>query len=168
MPKYPLYLTCPDPGKTTGLALLLATDTDIELVATAAVLYDPLNYLTPITTMAQWLKDHPGRHRFVGESFHVRPEEFRADTTPLQVIDQMEVWIRDEDPYDEVVWHQPVGGKMMITDAVLKRMGLFRRGKNARHMNDGIRHGVTHLTDVLRHRPTCRLAFPPGTRFPRR
>jgi hypothetical protein len=51
----------------------------------------------------------------------------------------------------------------MITDQVLKKMGLLVRGKNSNHMNDALRHGVTHLFD-RRHRPTCLMAFPPRAR----
>lgn len=159
---YPLYLSCVDPGLTTGLALLLATDTELLKIETAADLYDPLNYLTPLDTLKRWA-GLPGRHRFVGEAFHIRPGPMIPDTTPEKVIDHIKIWIRDEKPYNEVVWHEPVGGKVMITDPVLKNMGLIVRGKDSNHMNDAVRHGVTHLFD-RRHRPTCRMAFPPRVR----
>jgi hypothetical protein len=159
---YPLYLSCMDPGSTTGLALLLATEGELVRVETAAVAYDPANYLTPLDTLKQWAQI-PGRHGFVGEAFHTRPGLMIPDTTPEKVIDHVKIWIRDDNPYNQVVWQEPVGGKMMITDAVLERMGLRARGKNSQHMNDALRHGVTHLFD-RRHRPTCRMAFPQRVR----
>ena len=158
----PLYLSCADPGLTTGLALLRSTDTDLAVVETAAVRYDPLNYLTPLDTLRRWA-GLPGRHRFVGEAFHIRPGLMIPDITPEKVIDHIKVWIRNDSPYGEVVWHEPVGGKIMITDEVLKKMGFLVRGRNSNHMNDALRHGVTHLFD-RRHRPTCRMAFPPRVR----
>jgi hypothetical protein len=158
----PLYLSCVDPGVTTGLALLRATDEELVRVETAAVLYDPANYLTPLDTLKTW-SAIPGRRRFVGEAFHIRPGMMIPDTTPERVIDHIKIWIRDYHPYNEVVWHEPVGGKIMITDEVLKKMGLLVKGRNSNHMNDALRHGVTHLFD-RRHRPTCRMAFPPRVR----
>ena len=159
---YPLYLSCGDPGLTTGLALLHASDTELTVVETAAVRYDPANYLTPLDTLKRWA-GLPGRHRLVMENFHIRPGLMIPDTTPELVIDRTKTWIRDENPYVEVVWHEPVGGKMMITDAVLKKMGIHVRGKDSNHINDALRHGVTHLMD-RRHRPTCRLAHPQRVR----
>jgi hypothetical protein len=159
---YPVHLTCGDPGVTTGLALLYASKTELVVVETAAVLYDPANYLTPLDTMKRWA-GIPGRHKLVIENFHIRPGLMIPDTTPQQVIDRTRTWVRDEQPYAEVVWHEPVGGKTMITDEVLKKMGLLVRGRNSNHINDAIRHGVTHLVD-RRHRPTCLLAYPPRVR----
>jgi hypothetical protein len=162
VPTYPLYLSCADPGVTTGLALLHATDTALELIETAADLYDPANYRTPLDTLKRWA-GIPGRHHFVGEAFHIRPGLMIPDTTPERVIDHIKIWIRDYRPYGEVIWHEPVGGKTMITDEVLKKMGLLVRGKDSNHMKDALRHGVTHLFN-RRHRPTCRRAFPPRVR----
>lgn len=159
---YPLYLSCADPGVTTGLALFLATETELTKVETAAVLYDPPNYLTPLDTLKRWA-GLPGHHRFVGEAFHIRPGLMIPDTTPQQVIDHIKLWARNDGPYGEMIWQEPVNGKTMITDEILKKMGLLARGRNSNHMNDALRHGVTHLFE-RRHRPTCRMAFPQRVR----
>lgn len=159
---YPLRISCVDPGLTTGLGLILATDTEMIVEATAAVLYDPENFITPLDTLTEWAK-LPGRHRLVVENFHIRPGPMKPDTTPLQVIDHIETWHYEEKIFNEYVLHEPVGGKTMITDEILTVMGVKVKGKNSNHMNDALRHGVTHLVD-RRHRPTCRLAYPPRVR----
>lgn len=155
---YPFYLSCADPGVITGLALFHVTATELVRLETAAVVYDIDNYLTPLDTLKTWA-GLPGRHRFVGESFHTRPGPVIPDTTPERVIDHIKVWQRNDRPYTSVTWQEPVAAKTQVPDTLLKKIGLLVKGKTSPHENDATRHGIAYLF-TMRHRPTCELFFP--------
>lgn len=149
-----------DPGLDTGLTLLRATEEALRREATDVVRYDPARGFTPLTTIKRWRQEFPdGKHIFVYENFHIRPQVVKPELSALDVIKEVTDWISAEKPYEEVIVYQPVHGKHQIPDEVLTHMGLLQKGGITRHANDATRHGVTRLIQ-MRHRPTSRLAFP--------
>lgn len=66
-------------------------------------------------------------------------------------------------PYVEEHSQQPVQAKRLAPDAVLRKLGLYCKahGKDSRHVNDSLRHGVAWLAR-LPHVPLCKKAWPPA------
>lgn len=126
-----------------------------------AVEYNVETRTTPLMVLKEWTSTHVGLpHFLVYEDFHIRPGKRSVDTTALNIIGGLEHWIMEEDPYTQVIAQEPVQGKHLVTDEVLKNAGLFPKGSaDLRHVRDAMRHAVTYL-EGCSYLPLCRLAWP--------
>src|SRR5690606_37706052 len=90
------------------------------------------------------------------------PEARKVDTTALEVIGELRQAIRDRDPWTDHVtqWHwQQRSEKDSVTGGVLRRLGLWMKGKEQRHVMDAARHVVVQLSK-MNHRPTLEKGWP--------
>lgn len=90
------------------------------------------------------------------------PEARKVDTTALEVIGELRQALRDRHPWTAYVakWHwQQRSEKDSVTGDVLRRLGLWSKGKELRHVNDASRHVVTRLSK-MGHRPTLEKGWP--------
>lgn len=150
-----------DPGRTTGLALMEISPIRYSLLTHTTTRHDPESGASAQHQLREWRERHPDMdHVFVYESFHVRPGILGVDTTAIEVISDTLAWVNDTKPYDYTVAKEPVQGKHLVTDQVLKNAGLWTAGPEARHVRDALRHAVAHLQQI-RHLPLCRAAWPP-------
>jgi len=158
----PFQIAAVDPGGDTGLALL-EIHPDTFLVKDWAVLSYEEN---PVSRLKKWREDSDLPAVLVYENFHVRPGFTVPDTTALEVIGGIAMWLREyppsEDkepwPYSMVISQEPAEAKW-ITDEILDRLGMKVRAKGSRHVHDALRHAVSWLTRK-RYRPLCRIAWP--------
>lgn len=67
----------------------------------------------------------------------------------------------EESPYTLVVAQEPVQAKNLVTDDVLKLLGLKAQGPYSVHINDAHRHAAAWLA-LKRYLPVCRAGWPQG------
>lgn len=79
----------------------------------------------------------------------------------MELLDGIEIpgGARSE-PYDKVVSQEPVTGKSVVTDEVLKRLGVRVGGPYGVHINDAMRHAMTWLA-MQGHPVVCTTGWPP-------
>lgn len=65
-----------------------------------------------------------------------------------------------EKPFVKVASQEPVTGKTVVTDDVLKRLGVRVTGKYGVHINDAMRHVMTWLA-LQGHPVVCTTGWPP-------
>ena len=90
------------------------------------------------------------------------PEARKVDTTALEVIGELRQAIRDRDPWVDHVahWHwQTRQEKDGVSGEVLRRLGLWLKGKEQRHVMDATRHTVLRLSK-MQHKPTLLKGWP--------
>ena len=157
---WPRVLVCVDPGVTTGIAVVLLTETSIKLLEVHQW-GDSDTVWEKIYSLARYW-GHGYHTMIVCESFDFRPGVVNPDYTPKFIIKDIERYITDI----EIVYQIPSSIKTLVKPAKngnkdqLHRFNLYQRGK--RHANDAIRHAIVWATKN-RHEPTILLGWPRKT-----
>lgn len=92
------------------------------------------------------------------------PEARKVDTTALEIIGEIRAAKRNREPWTEKVskWYWPLRSeKDSVTGDVLRKLNLWVKGHDNRHINDASRHVVTQLSK-MGHRPTIEKGWPDG------
>lgn len=159
-----------DPGLHTGIAVVQVSD----LAAPVLLHHETADYSIPHTPSVglrmQRIVDGSLMHygvnaldndiQLVIEKFV--PEARKVDTTALEVIGELRQAIRDRDPWTNYVtqWHwQTRQEKDGVSGDVLRRLGLWLKGKEQRHVMDATRHTVIRLSK-MQHKPTLLKGWP--------
>lgn len=145
------------------MTMLRVTAEDFTVKARHDEPYDPEDRRSPIRVLKEWVltcTDLP--HVLAYEPFHIRSGVTAIETSAISIIGSLERWLDEENPYQRVATRQPVAIKRLVTDEVLKRLGLLLPGHHNRHINDATRHAVIYLASI-KHLPMCRTAWPPRT-----
>lgn len=90
------------------------------------------------------------------------PEARKVDTTALEVIGELRAAKRNRVEWADKIthWHWPQRSeKESVTGDVLRRLDLWVKGHDNRHINDASRHVVTQLSK-MGHRPTLEKGWP--------
>lgn len=131
-----------DPGGTTGVALIEATDDDIEVV-----------WVKQIERGLQGFLDFHWDQlidmefdKIVCESFNLREGIYGADLTPVYIIGALEALY----PEMEIIYQEPKLKPLCDNDR-LKKMNFYLPSKP--HGMDAVRHGIIHLRNS-KHMPT--------------
>ena len=159
-----------DPGLHTGIAVVQVSD----LAAPVLLHHSTADYTDP-----RWQSVGRTLHELVGGTFShygfnaldsdiqlviekFVPEARKVDTTALEVIGELRQAIRDRDPWVDHVahWHwQTRQEKDGVSGEVLRRLGLWLKGKEQRHVMDATRHTVIRLSK-MQHKPTLLKGWP--------
>src|SRR5690625_5188853 len=142
-----------DPGKSTGIAVLGHN----EITHPTLITHDtpaPENVTGVLESLLSEL-DHQ-QVVIVVERFVLREGMYGVDTTPIEVIGRIKEWSKDR-PHP-FVWQLP-SEKELATNEVLRRMGLWLKGKDQRHVMDAVRHAVVYLAKQ-KHMPTLKKGWP--------
>ncbi len=159
-----------DPGLRTGIAVVQVSD----LAPPVLLHHETADYSIPHTPSvgARLRRVVDGSPMYSGvnalyndiqlviEKFV--PEARKVDTTALEVIGELRQAIRDRDPWTDYVtqWHwQTRQEKDGVSGDVLRRLGLWLRGKEQRHVMDATRHTVIRLSK-MQHKPTLLKGWP--------
>lgn len=142
-----------DPGKATGMTMLDYSDL-ISPTGLAYGTHTPESVTPALDQFSHYLDDAGGF--IVIEKFVTREGKHGVDTTALRVIGRVEEWLRDK-PY-QVYWQLPVEKELASND-VLRRLGLWLKGTEQRHIMDATRHVVVRLTK-MGHKPTMQKGWP--------
>lgn len=148
-----MYIIALDPGKTTGVAFLDYSE------ITSPTLVDH-GSKSP-ENLTHTLDDYISRvgtdnALIVVERFVLREGMYGVDTSPIEVIGRIKEWSKDR-PHP-FVWQLP-SEKELATNEVLRRMGLWLKGKDQRHVMDAVRHAVVYLVKQ-KHMPTLKKGWP--------
>lgn len=101
----------------------------------------------------------------VTEKFNLRPgNKFLADLTTVSVNGALQYAMHDKFGV-EMVEQTPAQAKGLVSDKVLKRLGMWPTGsivgaKDADDVRDALRHAVHFGVVELKHRPTAELGWP--------
>jgi len=142
-----------DPGKSTGIAVLGHN----EITHPTLITHDtpaPENVTGVLESLLSEL-DHQ-QVVIVVERFVLREGMYGVDTTPIEVIGRIKEWIKNKSY--PVHWQLPTE-KELATNAVLRRLGLWLKGTDQRHVMDATRHVVVHLV-TNKHIPTIKKGWP--------
>lgn len=135
-----------DPGGKTGVCLY---DTDNPL--------DPffLEVEGGVRGFGDWWAHRPAADVTVCESFRLDDRTKQPDLTPVEIIGYLK---KLRVP---VTYQTPAKGKQKVTNAVLKRAGIYpKRGQvKGGHVVDAERHALEYLV-TKRHLPTIELLWP--------
>jgi hypothetical protein len=163
-------LICVDPGYDTGMSLL-----GINGQRTMPVLirHDTINYQKSgsgakdfFLRVQNYYESAFGMYGMesvdiVLEKFTKRPGVVDPELTAMKVMGVLDCWWAMHGNRMKSKFHEriPVQGKMMVTNQVLLRTGVWLPGHANRHINDATRHGISWLVDQAHH-GTCVAAFP--------
>jgi hypothetical protein len=136
-----------DPGaQRTGVALLRVQDnTTPELFEYWDIPGGPEGFTT-------WWAHKPGYDVLVVEDYIVR-QGVHTDHLALQTVG----FLRATEP--DAIFQMPAGRKVMVSNDVLKRLGLYLTGNKNRNAIEAIRHTILYLRNQ-HHIPTLRVGFP--------
>ena len=159
-----------DPGLRTGISVVQVTETSIEQVFSTTVDYtDPKEFsvgrqvkkIIRGNLMYNGVEVLDSDIRFVVEKFV--PEARKVDTTALEVIGELRQAIRDQDGWatDGMrKWYwQTRQEKDSVHNDVLRRLGLWVKGHDNRHINDASKHVVRRLV-AMKHDFTLETGWP--------
>jgi hypothetical protein len=133
-----------DPGERTGVALLRVPDDSLpELIEYHEV-------RGGLEGFRMWWETRPVHDVLVVEDFILRPGVKGVNTTPLQIIGFLQSYKPEMQP--------PAGRKKAVSDAVLKRLGLYLPGEPLRNAREAVRHAVWYLKK-RHHIPTLRVGW---------
>lgn len=159
-----------DPGLRTGIALVQVSD----LAAPTLLHHATVDYTEPRSpsvgrTLRELVEGTPSRYGYNSVDDDIRlviekfvPEARKVDTTALEVIGELRQSIRDRDPWVDHVaaWYwQTRQEKDSVSGDTLRRLGLWLKGKEQRHIMDAARHTVVRLVK-MNHRPTIEKGWP--------
>lgn len=159
-----------DPGLRTGISVVQVGDTiPPDMLGQETADYS-VPYNTSVEQRIKRIVDGSLMHYGVNtldKEIHLVVERFipearKVDTTALEVIGELRQALRDRHPWTEHVtkWHwQQRSEKDSVTGDVLRRLGLWMKGKDLRHVNDASRHVVVRLSK-MGHRPTLERGWP--------
>lgn len=161
-----------DPGLRTGIAVVQVDgDEPPQLLHTSTVDYSNQHGLSVgrmVQTIIRGSLIYNGIEaleddiRLVVEKFV--PEARKVDTTALEVIGELRAAKRNHEEWADKVshWYWPQRSeKDSVSGDVLRRLGLWVKGHDNRHINDASRHVVTQLSK-MNHRPTLEKGWPRG------
>lgn len=134
-----------DPGQRTGVALLEVLDN------TAPILLAYEEIRGGVLGFEQWWTTHPDYDVLVCEDYIPRagvPQRNSSD--PQRIIGFLR-------PFTPVL-QSPSGRKKAVSDAVLKRLGLYLPGEPLRNAREAVRHAVWWVKQS-RHMPTLRVGW---------
>lgn len=134
-----------DPGKRTGIAVIVYTEGTAPQIAFTEEVYDGLKGFQ--TWWDEWRPDYD---TLVVENFIPREGVRGIDYTPLHIIG----WLSQFNP----ILQSPAGRKKAVPDNALKRLGLYLPGEPNRNAREAVRHAVWWLKNQG-HKPTIRKAF---------
>lgn len=143
--KAPRAILAIDPGLTTGIAVVTADGTDLELVES-----DELDVMATGYRVRDLLWDlyqeHGDDFAVVIERFTITAATAKNSQAPwsLKVIGMVEWLVHDAaglPPEGVITFQGPAEAKKLITNDILKKHGLWHVG-GAGHANDAIRHAV--------------------------
>lgn len=149
-----------DPGLKTGVALI---DTDRFEDIHLEIVPDGLAGLMVWYDKSRWFA---GMHLdvIVCESFELEEGTHGIDLTPVEIIGWLKAGGMSHNYFDPIVFQRRMqrGKDKLITDAVLKRAGLYPpRGQvKEKHQIEALRHALSYLVRQ-RHLETIRLLHPP-------
>lgn len=162
---------CIDPGLDTGFSLLEVPEDNgpVKLIDYNTIRYDAAQIRKNLFELYYYdippdapLKDYIGLNTVILEKFVHRPGR-PFEPTAYKVMGIAECWHQDckqgSDPTFEYIERVPVQGKSEAPDDVLKRLGVFVKRHENRHINDATRHGVSWLMEKG-HIATCEIARP--------
>lgn len=142
-----------DPGKATGIALLDYSEISAPTLIAHGT-HAPDRVIDALDHLAQYLDFYGGV--IVIERFVLREGMYGVDTSPIGVIDRIKEWAKNK-PHT-LVWQLP-GEKELVTNDRLRRLGLWLKGKEQRHIMDAVRHAVLYLVKN-KHKPTAAKGWP--------
>lgn len=162
----PFALNVMDPGGDTGMALLLVQPRSFLLEDWAVVPYTPGGDAL-LKTLRGWRTETeriPGVLLY--ESFHLRSNKFVPDTSAINVLEQVNMWVDQERsrshghwPYSLITSIPPSQAKSTVPDKVLDRLNLKVQGSGSRHVRDALRHAVLWLASYT-YLPVASRAWP--------
>jgi hypothetical protein len=140
-----------DPGVRTGIAWI-STDNDELVLLGSTEVYDGADGLIGWWGGPRWAV---APDLIVFEGFTLREGKNGVDITPRDVIGALKANAsRDGIPWAE---RASAGRKKQVSDAVLKRLGLYLAGEPNRNAREAVRHVICHLK-TLKH-PVVLSAF---------
>lgn len=101
----------------------------------------------------------------ITEKFNLRPgNKFLADLTTVSVNGALQYAMHDKFGV-EMVEQTPAQAKGLVSDEVLKRLGMWPTGsivgtKDADDVRDALRHAVHYAVVSMKHLPTTKLGWP--------
>jgi hypothetical protein len=129
-----------DPGQRTGVAVIEVTDDTAPVLVSYEEVYGGVNGFTI------WWETHPPYDVLVAERYIPRGGTPQKNAgAPLGVLGFL-------DQFNPVL-QTPAGRAVSVSDAVLKRLGLYLPGERLRNVREAVRHVVWYLKNQ-RHRPT--------------
>lgn len=152
-----MNLLCIDPGKATGVAYL-----NFSEITAPTLLSHNTNSPEELTYTLDYYMKLMLRNGSVGqlviERFVLREGVHGVDTTPIEVIGRIKEWHSRLPLQPRLHWQMP-HERNMATNDVLRRMGLWLKGTEQRHIMDATRHGVVFLVNK-KHKPTMAKGWP--------
>ena len=138
-----------DPGGKTGVAVYNIRTLEVDY-------RDEVSGGTE--GFAAWFKESKAEQfeDIVCESFQLDDRTAKPDLTPVEIIGHLK-------SLDAVTKFQtPAQAKSLITNAVLKRAGLYPPYGQVKggHSTDALRHALYYVVTTLKHRPTLELLWP--------
>ncbi len=142
-----------DPGKITGVAVGMYTDTEPVQIRTARV----ITY-AQLTQPYFWENLNSRYDVIVSEKFILADNKFQADLTPVRIEGMMDLMLPGK------VAYRTRNLKSQVPDDILKEHGLWAVGKDVdwedgRDANDAVIHLLGHVAFGLKHVPTLRKYF---------
>jgi hypothetical protein len=133
-----------DPGVRSGVALLEVLD------STAPILIQYEEVRGGVVGFEKWWQTHPDYDVLVVEDFILRGGVKGVNTEPIKVIE----FLRPFTP----IMQTPAGREKAVSNAVLKRLGLYLPGEPLRNAREAVRHAVWFVKKSL-HKPTLQVGW---------
>jgi hypothetical protein len=140
------YILSVDPGKATGVALLVrAGDRDPTLALSCEV--QPEEFAKAVRSIFADMGDNFSGFQVVCEKFTINAQTVRNSQAPfsLEQIGVLKQIMQDNGiDRESIVWQTPADAKRMFPNEALKTLEYWHRGGEG-HANDAIRHGLLRL-----------------------
>jgi hypothetical protein len=134
-----------DPGVRTGVAYL-----DVpEDAAPVLIAYEEV--YGGVSGFKKWWATHPPYDVLVCEDFILRGGVKGVNIEPVRIIEFLA-------PFGPIM-QPPAGREKSVSNAALKRLGLYLPGERLRNAREAVRHAVWHVKKSL-HKPTLRVGWP--------
>ena len=137
------YILSVDPGKATGVALLIRTDSE-EPVLSLSCEVQPEEFAKAVRDIFTSLNNDFSRLQVVCEKFTINAQTVRNSQAPYS-LEQIGVLKQIMQDYgvdrESIVWQTPADAKRMFPNEALKTLEYWHRGGEG-HANDAIRHAL--------------------------
>jgi hypothetical protein len=135
------YCIAVDPGKTTGIAILMKDGDGLRAHYTWET-----DFTETVNTLDTALTDLPAFTDVVIEKFTITPKTAQNSQAPwsLEVIGAVRaLLVMHGRLAEDLIFQTPAAAKNFCTNQNLKDMGLWHKG-GAGHAQDALRHGVLY------------------------
>jgi hypothetical protein len=137
------YILSVDPGKATGVALLVRVDKE-EPTLSMSCEVQPEEFAEVVRNIIAEIGDDLSELQIVCEKFTINAQTVRNSQAPfsLEQIGVLKQIMQDNGiDRESVVWQTPADAKRMFPNEALKTLRYWHRGGEG-HANDAIRHAL--------------------------